>query len=129
MNETALTGALGERAAVKYLRRKGFLIQELNWRCGRYEIDIIAERWGVIHFVEVKTRKAGGLTTPEEAITAHKFASLSKAAAAYLAYKRVRGEHQFDLVAVDIDDENIVDIRYIENAMESSWMASKPIMR
>ncbi|MFI3285498.1 MAG: YraN family protein [Rikenellaceae bacterium] len=122
MGETTIIGTKGERAAMKYLRSNGFLIHELNWRCGSYEIDIIAERWGVIHFVEVKTRKSGGLTTPEQAITPKKIASIRKAVASYLALKRVRGEHQYDLIAVEHDGESVVDLRYIENAMESSWM-------
>jgi len=41
-----------------------------------------------VHFIEVKTRRAGGLTTPEEAITPRKFASLRRAAEAYMAQHR-----------------------------------------
>jgi len=66
---SADTGRRGEQAAVDYLRRAGFAILERNWRSGRYELDIVARRWDELHFIEVKTRRAGGLTTPEEAIT------------------------------------------------------------
>ena len=77
---SADTGRRGEQAAVDYLRRAGFAILERNWRSGRYELDIVARRWDELHFIEVKTRRAGGLTTPEEAITPRKFASLRRAA-------------------------------------------------
>ncbi len=121
MTQAATIGAKGERIAVAYLRKNGFLIRELNWRNGRYEIDIIAERWGVIHFVEVKSRKAGGWISPEESINQNKFNALRRAASAYLAINFLRGEHQFDLVAIDMEGDTPSDVRYIENAMQSSW--------
>ncbi len=121
MNRAATIGAIGEAEAIRYLRRNGFLIREQNWRNGRYEIDIIAQKWGVIHFVEVKSRKVGGWSTPEQAITREKFHSLSRAASAYLAINAIREEHQFDLIAIDMEGESVADLRYIENAMQSSW--------
>ncbi len=121
MRDSALIGAQGEAEAVDYLRRKGFYIRERNWRNGRYEIDIIAEKWGVIHFVEVKTRKAGGWTTPEQSITREKFASLRHAASAYLGIVHHRGEHQFDVIAIEMLDMKVIELRYIEKAMHSSW--------
>ena len=48
-------GALGEAIASKYLENKGFLILSRNYRMKCGEIDIIAEKGGVIHFVEVKS--------------------------------------------------------------------------
>ena len=63
--------------AAQWLQEHGFRILHTNWRHGRYELDIVAECDGVLHFVEVKCRKANGLTTPEEAITAAKFAALT----------------------------------------------------
>ena len=79
MTAAAETGRAGERAATEYLRRAGYEICALNWRQGRYELDIVACREGVLHFVEVKTRRADGLTTPEEALTPRKFAALRRA--------------------------------------------------
>ncbi len=48
-------GRLGEDIATKYLQNKGFAIICQNYRkkCG--EIDIIAKKGGITHFVEVKT--------------------------------------------------------------------------
>lgn len=48
-------GRLGEEIAVKYLKNKGFLIITQNYlkKCG--EIDIIAQKGKILHFVEVKT--------------------------------------------------------------------------
>ena len=44
MSTTAETGRAGERAAAEYLRRAGYEICALNWRSGRYELDIVARK-------------------------------------------------------------------------------------
>ena len=69
MTAAAETGQAGERAATEYLRRAGYDICARNWRQGRDELDIVALKEGVLHFVEVKTRRAGSLTPPEAAAT------------------------------------------------------------
>ena len=71
--------------------------------------------------IEVKTRRAGGLTTPEEAITPRKFASLRRAAEAYMTQHRVRLEPQFDLAAVDLFPDGSMNVRFTERAMECNW--------
>ena len=44
MGTTAETGRMGERAAAEFLRRAGYEICALNWRSGRYELDIVARK-------------------------------------------------------------------------------------
>ncbi|MBL7728247.1 MAG: YraN family protein, partial [Dinghuibacter sp.] len=55
-NNKQETGAKGERLAAMWLEANGFTIVERNWRHGRYEIDLLAHRDGILHVVEVKTR-------------------------------------------------------------------------
>lgn len=118
---TAETGALGERAAAEYLRSRGYEICALNWRDGRYELDIVARKEWVLHFVEVKTRRRGSLTAPEEAITPQKFRALRRAAGSYLARTHWQEEFQFDLAAVEVAPDGSTEVRFIERAMECHW--------
>ena len=48
-------GALGERVAAEYLRRHGFKIVDRNVARKTGELDLIAEKTGTVHVVEVKT--------------------------------------------------------------------------
>jgi len=48
-------GNLGESIACEYLRRHGFKIRDRNITKKTGELDIIAEKEGTLHFVEVKT--------------------------------------------------------------------------
>ena len=49
-------GLLGEREAEKYLISKGYKIRDRNYRTKIGEIDIVAEKFNTLVFVEVKTR-------------------------------------------------------------------------
>ena len=121
MTTTAETGQAGERAATEYLRRAGYEICARNWRQGRYELDIVALRDGILHFVEVKTRRAGSFTPPEAAATQRKFRALSRAAACYLRTTGWKGEVQFDLAAAEAFPDGTIRIELIENALEYNW--------
>ena len=50
-----IKGKDGERMAREFLVNKGFTIVACNWRSGRQEIDIIAFKEKILHFIEVKT--------------------------------------------------------------------------
>lgn len=121
MNKASEIGRRGEEAAVEYLQREGFRICARNWRNGRYEIDVVACRGGYIHFVEVKTRRAGSLTAPEAAVTGMKAAALRRAAARYLALYAPDLEPRFDLVAVENHPGGAVEIRRVKDAVEYGW--------
>ena len=59
--DTLTTGDLGEQLAADYLQQHGYRLLCRNFRCPCGEIDIIAEREGVIYFVEVKFSRAAAL--------------------------------------------------------------------
>jgi putative endonuclease len=92
----------GEDIAAEYLAARGWRIVARNVRCGRHgEIDIIAEREGVIAFVEVKTRRSTAFGTPAEAVTPRKRARIRSLARDWLARTRPRADViRFDVVEV-----------------------------
>lgn len=121
MSTTLDTGRNGELAAQEYLKANGFELLHTNWRSGRYELDIVAEKDGTLHIVEVKTRKPGSLTAPEEAMTRKKFDALSKAAGIYVVRYGITGDVQFDLISVEFEGGTLYNIRYIPDVMSSLW--------
>jgi putative endonuclease len=93
-------GKSGEQLAIEYLTDKKFRIICSNWRFSRYEIDIIAEKDNVIHFIEVKTRHGNSFGFPEESVGRKKFKNMQKAAAAFLSRFSKEVRIQFDIVAI-----------------------------
>lgn len=121
MSLTGDIGRLGEAAAMDYLIREGFMVEAQNWRMGHYELDLVARKGDVIHFVEVKCRLAGGLTTAEDALTKAKFNALIKAVKGYISYYRLNLDVQIDLIAVDHSDGRVVDLRYIPDIRDLGY--------
>lgn len=119
-NYTSRLGTLGEDMAVEWLRTHGFVIRDRNWRSGHCELDVVAERDGTIHFVEVKLRRKGGLTSPEDALSPAKQRSLMKAVDAYMTEYGLTAECQIDVVAVDYYGGDS-DVRYIPNITVANW--------
>ena len=114
------TGKLGELAACHHLETAGYTILGTNVRCGRNEIDIVAEHKGTLVFAEVRTRRSHNLGTPEESITAQKQQRMLTAAHSYL--KETDGWHRswrIDLVAVELDHlDRIARLSVIRDAVE-----------
>ena len=121
MTEKQVRGAIGEQAAVDYLRQNGFMIVERNYRTGRSEVDIIASRYDELHFVEVKTRKFSSMTLPEEAITEQKMRAMRRAASAYMAQHRSMLEPKFSLIAVEMVSDRVEALRFVEDALQYNW--------
>ena len=61
-------GAWGEELAAAFLRQKGYVIVERNWKMGHRDIDIIAKDDDMMVFVEVKTRRNRVFGEPEDAV-------------------------------------------------------------
>ena len=118
-------GKLGEDLACRFLIKNGFEIIERNYwqKCG--EIDIIAKRANIIHFVEVKSVSCENTNDvsdrgyrPEDNLHSWKLERLSKAIQVYLIEKGVSNETdwQFDVITVYIDTKNKVSrVNFLEN--------------
>jgi putative endonuclease len=118
-----ILGARGEKAAARYLRRRGYKVLLKNFRSGKAEVDIVARDKDWLVFVEVKTRETEQFGAPSEAVDRDKQRNLSKAA---LDYLRMLGNpkihFRFDIVEVIIADgaKKPNDIRLIQNAFDLS---------
>lgn len=120
----ARTGRLGEEAAAAWLEQAGCIIAARNWRAGRYELDIVALRGRELRFVEVKTRRLGSLTAPEEALTPPKQRALRRAALAFLAASHGRFdacELHFDLIAVCGSEPRQMTVEWLPDALDFGW--------
>jgi putative endonuclease len=93
-------GRWGERRVRRYLRLRGYRILEQNYRCGFGEVDIIAQRLGVLAFVEVKARHGDGYGGPVAAVTHAKRERLRRVAAHYLQGRRPPRHCRFDVAAL-----------------------------
>lgn len=93
-------GTLGEDIAVDYLRRKGYVLVERNWRSGHKEIDIVARQGDTLVFVEVKARANLMYGNPEDAVTRRKMHLLVMAADAYLRCNALDCDVRFDVITI-----------------------------
>lgn len=111
-------GNTGEEIACKYLVSRGFSVIERNYlrKCG--EIDIVAEKEGKIHFIEVKSvsreisaktdRRVSHETSgfrPEENVSKSKLGKIKKTIQLYLMEKKLPEtcDWTFDVITVFLD--------------------------
>jgi putative endonuclease len=107
------TGRKAERAAATYLEMRGYKVLEQNWRRPRCEVDIIAQKDGVIYFVEVKYRRGNEQGGGLEAITQTKLKQMRYAADSWRQETKYGGESQ--LAAVEISGPKYTVISFIDN--------------
>ena len=98
-------GNLAEDKAVSYLEDLGYLVIDRNYYSRFGEIDIIATKDKVLHFVEVKS----GEGEPVYQITPSKLSKIQKTAMIYMSKKRLDMDFCFDGLIVT------EDIEFLEN--------------
>jgi len=104
---TKIKGNIAEKKAAEFLQSKGFKIVEKNFYTKFGEIDIIAFKDKVFHFVEVKS---GTNFEPIYNITPTKMQRIIKSA--YIYMKKHHIDSAFCIDAVIIKNDNI---EYLEN--------------
>lgn len=112
-----IVGKIGEDLAARYLVNKGFLVVERNYLRKWGEIDLIVEKQGLTHFIEVKTisrdLSEGGFHMkpgdhrPEDNVHPEKLRRMARVIQTYLLHKKIEaGNWQFDVVTVLLDRKN-----------------------
>ena len=109
-----MIGDKGEDVACDYLESKKYKIKIRNYRKKWGEIDIIAEKERITHFVEVKTVSYETLNEinvqnndkhrPEDNVHPWKLKRLSRTIQSYLGEKEIKW--QFDVITVHLDLKN-----------------------
>lgn len=90
-------GAFFEEKAMKYLEENGFLIVDRNFYTKFGEIDIIASKDNILHFIEVKS---GMNFEPIFNITQTKISRLIKTAQMYILKNSLDLTYSFDAIII-----------------------------
>lgn len=126
-------GRTGERIAERYLCERGYRIITVNYHALGGELDIIALRWGVLVFVEVKTKSSAFRGTPASQLTGAKIAALRRTAAFFrkaigyggkvrtklfgIEMRRVYRSVRFDLIEVMLDGGKLKCLVHTKNVI------------
>ena len=108
----------GENFAAKVLKKAGYKIICRNFDVGFAEIDLVAEKKGIIAFVEVKQRKSTAFGLPCQAVGPEKQRKIRRAAEYYLMKNKTEKQPRFDVMEIYgvTDGKEKPRARHIENA-------------
>lgn len=111
-------GKKGEELALDYLRRQGYAIIALNWRCPYGEIDIIAEKQSVLIFVEVRARHAYSTEAALASINQRKRQKIQASASCYLHEHRLEDHAwRIDVIAIATLRSGETILKHVEDAL------------
>lgn len=110
-----LLGKNGEDEAVEYLLNRNYSILHRNWRAGKKELDIVAQKDGTLVVVEVKTRRNDFFGDPEDAVTDKKIRRIIASTDAYIRKFCIDYPVRFDIITV-IGEKKPFTIEHIQEA-------------
>jgi putative endonuclease len=109
-------GALGEKAAKKYLKQQGLKFLTANFRSPRGEIDLILRDGDCLVFTEVKTRSSEDWSRPAAAVDAERRRRLTQCGLDYLQLiSNPKIKTRFDIVEVLMTGGKVREIRHLPN--------------
>lgn len=116
-------GAIGEDIASMFLVKHGFLVIQRNYRKKYGEIDIICEKDGILHFIEVKTvsrenvsREMSDSYRAEENIHEAKLKRLGRTVEAYLLEYNKDKDWMFHAIIVLLDTKaKIAKVKFLKD--------------
>ncbi len=127
MKNTKVIGDYGEKIAANYLKKRGFTVLDINYWRKWGELDIVASKDGMVHFVEVKSVSyetkeklryavSCGTWRPEEQVHQFKLHQIGKSIETWISDRSYEGAWQIDVVAVRmVVEEKYATVNYIEN--------------
>src|SRR3989344_4949921 len=104
------TGNRGEELASEYLQKKGYKIEERNFRTRFGELDIICRDGEILVFVEVKTKIGHDFGEPEEMVNKGKLFQVKRMAELYLLQSTFKESPcRVDVVAIVLSSNGEVE--------------------
>lgn len=94
-----LFGKVSESDACEFLQKEGCQILERNFSCKFGEIDIIAKKDEILHFIEVKA--TSGEYEAAYRLTPLKMQKILKAVDYYLLKNGLNSDFQVDLITIE----------------------------
>jgi Holliday junction resolvase-like predicted endonuclease len=94
-------GHAAEKRAAEHLITRGYEIIELNWKTRWCETDIIAEKAGVVYFVEVKYRRSAEQGRGLDYITPGKIEKMALAAELWVSQRDWPGDYALAAIGLD----------------------------
>jgi putative endonuclease len=108
-------GRAGEQMAAEWLELKGFQIICRNWKFRRYEVDIIASKDYILHFIEVKSRHDDLFGKPEDWVNWKKGKNLLSAGEAFQDKYPHWVHIQYDILSILLTPNGETDLFFIED--------------
>lgn len=102
-------GFWGESRAVKFLKKSGYTVLHRNFKCPFGEIDIIAQKDGVLCFIEVKTRSSDDFGAPNQAVNKTRQTRYINSARYYFANREIDCTVRFDIIEVTKEGVNHIE--------------------
>lgn len=118
-SSTKLIGRWGEELAAEHYRKRGWNLIGMGYHCRYGEIDVIAEKGGLIAFIEVKLRKNDRFASAGEQVNAVKQRRLRMTAELWMSLYGENRAARFDVVEIYADkgtETKHPKIRVLEDA-------------
>lgn len=115
MENTREKGQESEDLAVNYLLQQGYSILNRNWYCGHNELDIVAQKNGVVAVVEVRSLYKRSFQEPYQSVNKTKQRAIITATNSYIRRFNINDDVRFDIISILYGKDGPV-IEHIENA-------------
>lgn len=121
--EKQKVGVIGEDIASLFLVKRGFSVVQRNYRKKYGEIDIICEKDGILHFIEVKTvsrenvsRETHDSYRAEENIHEAKLRRIGRTVEAYLLEYDRDDEWMFHAIIILLDPKaKVAKVKFLQD--------------
>lgn len=110
-------GQSGEAHAAAFLQEHGFRILYTNYHTRYGELDIVAERDGIFHCVEVKTRRTTTFGVAMESIAEDKQQRWINAIHTFLEIEKITAPYQADIITLELQSGQW-KTNWVQNVLE-----------